>query len=216
MSAGRSSLKRGNFANKNNMVPEDLGNRKHFIAMPPDDVGNALDINDQEIIFDSLGNHHNDAITYAPLSGHMGDHHTIDYDYLKQLSIEFKKLLDKRLGLPFAFMMKPHCLPLDKEKSLVLVIENAIKSILDISLVEALVSLCHYQTKQHHFYVFFIDPKEDNIEKNKDLILALRQIVRLMMEKMALLNINILVVLQHSKLVVEEHLTKIGAIKSVD
>jgi hypothetical protein len=93
-------------------------------------------------------------------------------------------------------------------------IENTIQSVLNICSIDAKVFLSCYQTKTHHFYIFFINPADRDSAKNKDLILALRQIVKLFMEKISSKDMNVLLVLLNAKGIIEEHLTKIGAVKS--
>jgi hypothetical protein len=251
MGANRSFSKPGLFFNKPNFTAEDVGNRKSFndTKVPPDDVGNTLDLwQENSAIHDSLGNSLDEAPSHVnsgvwPQVKTRHDHMSTkknpnrasmlenNHDKLElaipeigdgdieELTLEFKKLLKQGSGLPFSFSMNPHK---DKagdkaqENAAILAIENTIHSILNICSIDAKVFLSCYQTKTHNFYIFFINPNERDPAKNKDFILALRQIVKLFMEKISSEDMNVLLVLLNAKGIIEEHLAKIGAVKSVE
>jgi hypothetical protein len=140
MVASRSFMKTGLFKNSS-FIAEDVGNRKSFneIKLPPDNVGNTLDLWQEDgAIHDGLGNsideepsHVNSGFLLQAKTRH--NHMTtknrpvnkslifeknrhelepaipeIADGYIMELTLEFKKLLNQRSGLPFSFSMNPH------------------------------------------------------------------------------------------------------------
>lgn len=142
---------------------------------------------------------------------------TIDSDrYMASLIKEFSKLLSEKTGLPFSLSMKPISDPLlDKEviDEYLTSIKNLLDKILKSALIHASVTLAQYSTSEHRFAVFLVNPLERDPLKNKELISALRQIVKLHSQKFPERSINVLLVLANAESVIEGHLFKIGAKK---
>jgi hypothetical protein len=137
-------------------------------------------------------------------------------DYMAHLTNEFTRLLRLRLGAPFSFSMKPVTdNALDEEKARVSLeeIEKLIREIFSAASITASVSYLEYRTMNHRFAVFYVAPKEKDPVKNKDLISALRQIIKLHATKNSPEQTNVLLVLANAQHVIEEHLYKIGAKK---
>lgn len=140
-------------------------------------------------------------------------------EYMAALVKEFTKLLSEKSGLPFSFSMKTiNISDLDKEaeKKHLVRIRNLIDEILSTTMIDACVSLSQYCTAHHRFAVFFINPKDGDPSKNKDLISALRQIVKLYTLKYPYDQVNVFLVLANAENVIESHLHKIGAKKDID
>lgn len=140
-------------------------------------------------------------------------------EYIEQLSNEFKKVLKDRTGIPFAFSMKPlsdAAVDDSQELEHLSSIENFLEDVLANANIEAMVSFSQYRTMQHHFAVFFVNPTEKDPNKNKDLISALRHVVKLHAQRFSPGQVNVLLVLANAQGVIEAHLTKIGAVKIGD
>jgi hypothetical protein len=142
---------------------------------------------------------------------------TIDSDrYMSLLIKEFSKLLSEKTGLPFSLSMKPINDPaLDNAVIVEYLssIKNLIDKILKSALINASVSLAQYSTSEHRFAVFLVNPLERDPVRNKELISALRQIVKLHSQRFPERSINVLLVLANAESVIEGHLFKIGAKK---
>ncbi len=142
---------------------------------------------------------------------------TIDSDrYMSSLIKEFSKLLSEKTGLPFSLSMKPISDPaIDKVviDEYLNSIKNLIDKILKSALIDASVSLVQYSTSEHRFAVFLLNPLERDPVRNKELISALRQIVKLHSQRFPERSINVLLVLANAESVIEGHLFKIGAKK---
>lgn len=137
-------------------------------------------------------------------------------DYMAHLTNEFNRLLRLRLGVPFSFSMKPITGSLIDEEGLLgwlRSIEKLIREILGAAAITASVSFTEYRTANHRFAVFYVSPKEKDPVKNKDLISALRQIVKLHATKHPAGQVNVLLVLANAQHVIEDHLFKLGAKK---
>lgn len=137
-------------------------------------------------------------------------------DYMARLTKEFTKLLSEKSGLPFSFSMKPiteHLVDEEREQQNLRSIKTLIGDILKATDISATVSLERYRTSQHRFAVFFVNPKERDPARNKDLISALRQIVKVHASKFPPGQVNILLVLANAQTVIENHLEKLGARK---
>lgn len=137
-------------------------------------------------------------------------------DYMACLTNEFTRLLRLRLGVPFSFSMKAIAednVDDARVAQSLQTIERLIRDILHAGAITASVSYAEYRTAQHRFAVFFVSPKEKDPVKNKDLISALRQIVKLHATANPPGSINVLLVLANAQHVIEDHLTKLGAKK---
>lgn len=140
-------------------------------------------------------------------------------DYMAHLISEFSKLLRTRTGMPFAFSMKPMTEALiDETLELegLSAIEKLLVDILNATAINASVSFSQYRTAHHRFAVFFVAPSERDPVKNKDLISALRQIIKFHAGIYSPGQVNVLLVLANAQKVIEEHLFKIGAKKVED
>jgi hypothetical protein len=136
--------------------------------------------------------------------------------YMAKLAAEFSKLLKERSGLAFSFLMRPMDDPKiheEEERKYLYSIQAIIIGILNAAIIEADVTFSRYGTNNHRFAVFFINPKEQDPLKNKYLISALRQVIKIHMTRVSPNSINILLVLANAQSVIEEHLYKIGARK---
>ena len=139
-------------------------------------------------------------------------------NYMVHLTNEFTRLLRLGQGMPFSFSMKPVTDGLIDETQLradLDSVEKLIRNILDAASVTASVFFAEYRTVNHRFAVFFVSPKEKDPIKNKDLISAVRQIVKLHSVKNPLGQTNVLLVLANAQHVIEDHLYKLGA-KKID
>jgi hypothetical protein len=137
-------------------------------------------------------------------------------DYMASLVKEFAKLLSERSGLPFSFSMKPvndNSIDETRERQNLIAIKLLIEEILRATFISASVSFLQYRSANHRFGVFFINPKERDPAKNKELISALRQVVKLHAAKFSPGQVNVLLVLANAQSVIEGHLYKIGAKK---
>lgn len=137
-------------------------------------------------------------------------------EYMAHLTNEFARLLRARAGVPFAFSMKPvtdTSIDENLELESLSTIEKLIIDILKATDIAASISFSQYRTAQHRFAVFFVAPSERDPIKNKDLISALRQIIKLHASQYSPGQVNVLLVLANAQHVIEEHLYKIGAKK---
>lgn len=136
--------------------------------------------------------------------------------YLSGLTKEFSRSLGEKSGMPFSFSMKPmadHRLDEKGEYEDLLSIQNTIEQILKNTAIEASIRLARYHTTKHRFAVFFLNPLERDPVKNKELISALRQTLKLHLLNFPMDPINVLLVLANAEKVIEEHLYKVGAKK---
>lgn len=139
-------------------------------------------------------------------------------DYMARLAKEFTKLLSERAGLPFSFSMKPvsdGAIDEEAELQSLASIKVLIVQILASASISASITVSQYRTANHRFAVFFVNPAERDPARNKDLISALRQVVKLHASRFSPGQVNILLVLANAQSVIEGHLYKIGA-KKVD
>ncbi len=135
-------------------------------------------------------------------------------DYMAHLANEFSRLLRQRQGLPFAFSMKPVADNVVDEallKNALDGMEKLVRDILSATGISASLARAQYRTAEHRFAVFFLSPKERDPLKNKDLISALRQIIKLHLTKYPPGQVNVLLVLANAQHVIEDHLFKLGA-----
>jgi hypothetical protein len=137
-------------------------------------------------------------------------------DYMAGLASEFSTLLKERSGIPFSFSMKPvtdYEIDEVKESKSLSSIKTLIEEILKVALIDACVAVSQYRTSDHRFAVFFINPSEKDPVNNKNLISALRQVIKLHTSKTHEMQVNILLVLANAQSVIENHLYKVGAKK---
>jgi hypothetical protein len=137
-------------------------------------------------------------------------------EYMAHLSSEFSRILSARAGMPFLFSMKPLSdTEIDEvsEQASLVTIEDLLAKILSAAKISAAVSFSQYRTSNHRFAVFFVAPTERDPQKNKDLISALRQILKLHAATFSPGQVNVLLVLANARHVIEEHLYKLGAKK---
>lgn len=139
--------------------------------------------------------------------------------YMDHLTNEFAKLLREKAGLPFSFSMKPvtdSFIDEQVEQENLQYIKLLIDKILNDSNIAAGIAVSQYRTSNHRFAVFFINPAERDPIKNKELISALRQIIKIHIAKNSLGPVNVLLVLANAQNIIESHLQKIGAKKVID
>lgn len=137
-------------------------------------------------------------------------------EYMGNLIKEFAKLLSEKSGLPFAFSMdliSDDNLDEATENKNLLSLKTLIEEILQRTSIKAVIEFSQYCTTNHRFAVFFINPVERDPAKNKELISALRQIVKLHAQKFPPGQVNVLLVLANAESIIEGHLYKLGAKK---
>lgn len=136
-------------------------------------------------------------------------------EYIASLKQEFAKLLKNKAGMPFSFSMRPLAANVDEEliKDYLSSIESFIEQMFESSSIDAELDIALYRTDAHRFAIFFINSKEKDPVKNKELISALRQVVSLFEKKHGTVDTNVMLVLSNAKSIIEDHLHKIGAKK---
>lgn len=136
-------------------------------------------------------------------------------EYIASLKLEFAKLLKNRAGMPFSFSMRTLAAQVDEEliKDYLLSIESFIEQMFESSSIDADLDIAEYRTDAHRFAIFFINSKEKDPVKNKELISALRQVVSLFEKRNGTVDTNVMLVLSNAKSIIEDHLLKIGAKK---
>lgn len=135
---------------------------------------------------------------------------------MRHLCEEFTRLLKNRSGLPFSFAMRPFiddAIDEGKEQKYLGSIELLISTLFSKAKMDASVVLSQYRTTKHRFAVFFINPLEKDPIKNKDLISALRQVIKAYSIINPQSQENVMVVLANARSIIEEHLQKIGALR---
>ena len=139
-------------------------------------------------------------------------------EYMDAMIKDFTKLLHEKSGLPFSFSMNKisdRTFDAMAELANLAFLKSLIEKILKACDIDASVGLAKYCTQEHRFAVFLINPAERDPAKNKDLISALRQVIKLHTLRFFEQPVNILLVLANAESVIESHLYKIGAKKIV-
>jgi hypothetical protein len=215
------------------------------VRVPPDNIGNKVEDLIAEFVHDNRGNSFEEEpthlksgilayLTQAAAKNTVKRSHMLKTnrpkvspptsdqpeEYFARLKAEFAKLLSTKTGLAFSFSMKTMPLSSDDklDKSLDNELEdvyNLIIELLDANTITAEVALEHYQTASHRFAVFFIKPEESENTKNKELIVALRQVISAYTSQKVKTPVNIFLVLANAQPVIEDHLFKIGAKKVI-
>lgn len=137
-------------------------------------------------------------------------------EYVAALVKEFATLFRERSGLPFSFAMKAISdtkIDEEAEQRNLLSLKVLIEGILIASDISASVAISEYRTNTHRFAVFFVNPSERDPVRNKDLISALRKVIKVHTSRYFSGQVNVLLVLANAEQVIEDHLYKLGAKK---
>lgn len=215
--------------------PDDVGNkvdRDPIATFVHDNLGNSTDEEPAHLRSSVLSSpRRNERMTQRRAPVKMREHRSLPKpppgraapvkehknadDFMAHLAQEFARLLSAKSGMPFSFSMKPIIETIDEDQQwrYLLSIEKLIADIFLAAAINSTVSFEQYQTPTHRFVVYFISPAERDPLKNKELISALRQIVKLYTSRFPAGEVNVLLVLANARQVIEDHLYKLGATK---